>query len=227
LQRIDVEPRIGLVEDRELGVEDAHLHHLGALLLAARKADIHRALEHLHVEAEQRRLLLGELEELAAESGSSPARALGVEALAQELEVGNAGDLDRILEAEEQAGGGALMRERERGDRSTPASRFSASSNAGIQFRGRAAGHLIARPPAERIGQRRFARAVRPHDRMDLARVDAERQALQDRLLRDGVREVSYLENPQQLLRLHREFHRQLLQHFLAKPLTISATASS
>ena len=36
--------------------------------------------------------------------------ALRIEALAQELEVGDAGDFDRILEAEEQARRGALVR---------------------------------------------------------------------------------------------------------------------
>ena len=47
----------------------------------------------------------------APDSGfSSRLRALGVERLAQELDVGDAGDLDRILEAEEQPGGGALVR---------------------------------------------------------------------------------------------------------------------
>src|SRR3546814_10882742 len=51
-------------------------------------------------------------------------------------------------------------------------------------------GHLIPRPPAEHIGERRLARAVRPHDRMDFARVDDERQALQDRLVGDGGVEV-------------------------------------
>ena len=39
-------------------------------------------------------------------------------------------------------------------------------------------GHLIPRPPAEHIGQRRLARPVRPHDRMHLARVHGERQPL-------------------------------------------------
>ena len=36
--------------------------------------------------------------------------ALRIEAFAQELEVGDAGNFDRVLEAEEQAGGGALVR---------------------------------------------------------------------------------------------------------------------
>ena len=69
------------------------------------------ALEHLHVHAEQPGLLARELEELAARQRLLAARrALRVERLAQELHDRDAGDLDRILETEEQPGGGALVR---------------------------------------------------------------------------------------------------------------------
>ena len=37
-QRIDVEPRVGLVEDGKLGFEDGHLQNLVALLFAAAEA---------------------------------------------------------------------------------------------------------------------------------------------------------------------------------------------
>ena len=37
LQRVDVEPGVGLVEDRELRLEQRHLEDLVALLLAARE----------------------------------------------------------------------------------------------------------------------------------------------------------------------------------------------
>jgi len=43
-QRVDVEPAVGFVEHRETRREDAHLHHLRTLLLAARKPDVDRAL---------------------------------------------------------------------------------------------------------------------------------------------------------------------------------------
>ena len=110
-QRVDVEAAVGLVEHRELRAHDAHLDHLGALLLAARKADVDRALEHLGVHAEQRRLVSRELDEFAAGKLGFAARApLRIEAFAQELEVGDSGDFDWILEAEEQAGRGALVR---------------------------------------------------------------------------------------------------------------------
>ena len=55
--------------------------------------------------------LARELEESRARQLRFAARAaLRIEAVAQELEVGDAGDFDRILEAEEQPGGGALVR---------------------------------------------------------------------------------------------------------------------
>ena len=57
----------------------------------------------ISVHVERVRLLARELEELAARQRLlAAARALGVERLAQELDVGHAGNLDRILEAEEQ-----------------------------------------------------------------------------------------------------------------------------
>ena len=114
--------------------------------------------------------------------------ALRVEAFAQELDVGHAGNFDRILEAEEQARGGALVRLQR--EQILPVERH------------RALGHLIARPPAEHIGQRRLARAVRPHDRMHLARGHAERQAVEDRLVGDRRVEVFNLEH-----RLSRPVH--------------------
>ena len=179
-QRVDVEAAVGLVEHREPGVHDAQLDHLGALLLAAGKADVDRALEHLRVHAEQRGLVLRQADEFGAGEILFAARAaLRVEAFAQELEVGDAGDFDRILEAEEQPRRGALVRLRCAKQASLRPSKVT------LPF-----GHFIARPPAEHIGERRLARAVRPHDRMDLAGRNGERQPVEDRLAGDGGVEV-------------------------------------
>ena len=110
-QRIDVEAAVGFVEDGELRGDDPHLDHFGALLLAARKADIDRTLEHFGIETECRRLGAGKLKEVAARQRAFTASpALRVERFAQELHVGYPGNLDRILETEEQPGGGALVR---------------------------------------------------------------------------------------------------------------------
>ena len=110
-ERVDVEPAVGLVEDCEAWAHDPHLDHLGALLLAAREANIDRALEHVGIHAEQRGLGLGEADEFGARQLGFTTRApLRVQAFAQELEVGHAGDLDRILETEEDPSGSALVR---------------------------------------------------------------------------------------------------------------------
>src|SRR3546814_3620374 len=42
--------------------------------------------------------------------------------------------------------------------------------------------HFITLASGQHIGQRRFASAVRPHDRVDFPRVQRQVQALQDRL---------------------------------------------
>jgi hypothetical protein len=55
------------------GVEDAHLDHLGALLLAAREADVHRPLEHLHVHPQQPAFSRASLRKSPPDSGSARA----------------------------------------------------------------------------------------------------------------------------------------------------------
>ena len=72
-----------------------------------------------------------------------------------------------------------------------------------------AARHLITGTAAQRIGQRRFPRAVRPHDRMNLPRVDGKREALEDRLVPDGVREVIDLKHFRAFFLKFRAIHRQ------------------
>jgi hypothetical protein len=47
LQRVDVEAGIGLVEDRQARLQHRHLEDLVALLLAAGKALVHRAMQQL------------------------------------------------------------------------------------------------------------------------------------------------------------------------------------
>ena len=56
-QRVDVETRVGLVEDRHLGLDDRHLEHLEPLLLAAREALVDVACREALVHPEERHLL--------------------------------------------------------------------------------------------------------------------------------------------------------------------------
>src|SRR6185369_17643242 len=51
-QRIHVEARIGLVENRKARLEHRHLENLVAFLLAARKALVDRAVQQLFAEAD-------------------------------------------------------------------------------------------------------------------------------------------------------------------------------
>src|SRR6266446_5586099 len=64
-QRIDVEPRIGLIEHREPRLDHRHLQDLVALLLAAREPDVDGAAQHVLVDAE----CGGDLTHLAHERG--------------------------------------------------------------------------------------------------------------------------------------------------------------
>ena len=57
LQRVDVEARIGLVEDRKLRLEDGHLQDFVPLLLATGEAEVHVALEQLRADTDDRRVL--------------------------------------------------------------------------------------------------------------------------------------------------------------------------
>jgi hypothetical protein len=59
-----------------------------------------------------------------------------------------------------------------------------------------AAGDLVTRAARQRIGQRRFAGPVRPHDRMHFARADGQVQSLEDFLAADGDVKVFDLRFP-------------------------------
>ena len=80
----------------------------------------------------------------------------GVERLLQEGGVGDAGDLDRILEGQEDARGGPLL------------GRQLQQVLALVEHL--ALGHLVALAAGQDVGQGGFARAVRPHDGVHLAR---------------------------------------------------------
>ena len=114
----------------------------------------------------------------------------------------HAGDFDRILEAEEQPRRGALVRLH--GEQSCPSPLVSSEVEArpstslgtnGVGVNVTALAHLIPRPPGEHVGERRLARAVRPHDRVHLARGHVQRHAVQDRLVGDGRVEVGDLKH--------------------------------
>ncbi len=97
--------------------------------------------------------------------------ALGVQRRAQEIHGGDAGNLDRILERQEHALGGALVRRH--------------LQQVLALEQDLAAGDLIAGLAGDDMGQRRFAGAVRPHDRVHLALVHGERKPMEDLAILD------------------------------------------
>src|SRR5690606_22389455 len=109
-QGIDVEPGVGFVEHRELGLEQRHLEHFIALFLAARKAFVHRAIQELFAHADGLHFFLDALEKIhRVEFIEALMAAHGVDRGTQEVGVGDAWNLDRILESQENAGPGALF----------------------------------------------------------------------------------------------------------------------
>ena len=104
LQRVDIQAGIGFVENRQSRLQQRHLQDLVALLLAAGEADIQRALQHVLGDTEFVALGADQLEELHGVQFRLPAMlADGIERRLQEIVAADAGDLDRILEGEEDA----------------------------------------------------------------------------------------------------------------------------
>ena len=159
---------------------------------------------------------LHQLHELhRVELGLAVVLALGVERGLEEVGVVHAGDLDRVLERHEDAFAGALV---------------------GIHLEqvlpleeDLAAGDVVLRMPGQRARQRALAGAVGPHDGVHFAGVHVKVDPLEDLLVLGLDLQILDIEHvlirhsdafqahAQQLLRLDRELHRQLAEHFLAE----------
>ena len=119
------------------------------------------------VDVQQLHLLLDQLEELdGVELRLAAVLADGVERRLEEVGVGDAGDLDRVLEREEHAFAGPLL---------------------GVHVEqvlalveDLALGDLVGVAAGQDAGERALAGAVRPHDGVDLAGVDRQVDALED-----------------------------------------------
>jgi hypothetical protein len=180
-QRVDVEARVGFVEDRQRRLEQGHLQNFVALLLAARKAFVDAAVEKLGAHVEQLHLLAHQVVELERVELVLAAPGLhGVVGQAQELAVADAGDLDRVLEREKDAGARALFRrQREQ------VAAFVAHP---------ARGHRVPRVAGQHLRERALAGAVRPHDRVHFAALYDEVKALQDRVSVDARAQAANFE---------------------------------
>ena len=101
-KRVDVEPRIRLVEDREFRLKHGHLQYLVPLLLAARETFVHRAFEELRVHLNHLRLFFQVIVEFErVEFLEAVMLHLLVVSEPQELRVRNARHLHRILKRHE------------------------------------------------------------------------------------------------------------------------------
>lgn len=98
--RVDVETGVGLIEDRELGLEHEHLQNFGLFLLAAGEAHVQVALGIALVHVQKGHGLF----ELFLEVPQAQAVAgLLLERAADERAQRYAGDLQRVLEGQENA----------------------------------------------------------------------------------------------------------------------------
>src|SRR4029079_10504274 len=170
VERVDVEARVRLVEDRDLRLLQRELEDLHALLLAAGEALVQVAGRELarHVRELHRRLD-GLAELLEGDLGLAARLAVGVHDHPQVLRDGHARDGDGVLEGHEQAGAGALVR---------VGLRDVVPAEEDLPL-----GHLEVGLAHDHVCERGLARPVRAHEGVDLALVDGEVEALEDLLV--------------------------------------------
>ena len=160
---VDVEARVGFVENGQLRLEQQQLQHFELLLFAAREANAQLAVEVGGVEVEFCAQFLGVLAELLA---------LKVQAFAargrcaQEARQRNAGNLDGRLEAQEHACMAALVGRKR-------------SNVLAVEHDG-ASGHVVRGIAHYDMAKGGFAGAVRAHEHVGFALSDAQVDAVQN-----------------------------------------------
>src|SRR5215207_4139096 len=181
VERVDVQARVRLVEDRDLRPLERELEDLQALLLAAREAVVEVAGGELPADVhEVHRLLDGLAELLQGDLGLAMGLAVGVHDHAQVLGDRHARDGDGVLEGHEEAHAGALVRIG-LGDVLTLEEDLPL-------------GDLEVRMAHDHVGQGGLARAVGTHEGVDLAPVHGEVHAPEDLLVGGLDVEVADLE---------------------------------
>ena len=179
LQRVDVEAGIGFVQHAEPRLQQRHLQDFVALLFAAGEPDVYATAQHIHVDLKLAGGVPHQLQEFGGRQLCFAALlALRVERGAQERHGGDARNFERILERQEQALGGALVRLH--------------LQNVLAVEQDLAFGRLVAGFAGHHIGERRLARAVRAHDGVHLTLVHGEVETVEDLLAVD--RDVQILD---------------------------------
>ena len=169
-ERVDVEPGVGLVENRDPRLQHCHLQDLDPLLLAAREAVVEIARRELARDLEPVHLR----EDLLAELGNRDRIVLAavlrladrVDRAAQEARDRHAGDGVRVLEREEEAALGALV--------------CLELEDALAVEQDVALGDPVGGMAHEGIREGGLPGAVRPHDGVHLVRVHCQVDALDD-----------------------------------------------
>ena len=165
-QGIDVETAVGLVENREAGLQHGHLENLVAFLLTARETLVDRAAGQLVVELDNRPFLAHEFQEVGSREGlESAILALLVHRRTHEVDHAHTRDFDRVLETEEEP----FVR--------------TVFGREGQQVLAveldRTASHLIGGISGQYGRERALARTVGTHNGMHLARFHHEVDAFQ------------------------------------------------
>jgi len=182
LERVDVQPGVGLVQHCEPGFQQRHLQDFVALLLAAGEALIDRAVEEFLLHADRLHLGLHPREEVhRVVLGQAAVAAHRVDRSLEEVGVGHAGNLDRVLEGEEEPGAGAFLGRQ--------------GEQVGTVPVHAAVGHGEGVAPGEHLGQRALARTVGAHDGVHLAAAHLQVQTLEDGLAVDGRVQVVDLQH--------------------------------
>ena len=169
-QRVDVEAGVGLVEHRDPRFQHRHLQDLDALLLAAGEAVIQVPPGHLlrHLELLHRSgQLLAELRNLdGVVLAAVPRLAHRVDGRAKEARHGHAGDCVGVLEGEEEAALGALVR---------PELQDRLAVEEDVSLR-----DLVRGMAHERVRESGLPGPVGAHDRVHLVRVRGQVEAPDD-----------------------------------------------
>ena len=167
LERIDIQSRVGFIQDGEHRFHHGHLQNLVPLLLPAREAFIDAAIEKTLVHMHEFHLVAHQAQEFKGiQFLFTTMLSQGVDSRFQEIDVVDTRDFNRILKCEKDTCAGALFR---RQGKQVPA------------LVGYGPGrNLVTFPTGQHVGQRALAGTVGAHDRVHFAGTDLHRQAIED-----------------------------------------------
>ncbi len=169
-QRVNIKAAISFIHDDKARLEHHHLENLHTLFLAARKTNVKRTFQHFRLHFKRRRCGFRFLEKVHRTHLFFAAHfALRVHRGAKERHCRHARNFKRVLERQKQAFGRALFGVHIK-------QVFSAQRDI-------AARDLIAITARQHIRERRFTRAVRPHNRMNFTRRHLKRKPAKYSLL--------------------------------------------